>query len=294
MSAGGTQIALRIQVGSLAGAQRGVPRLLEALQTAGAGATFCLSLGPDRSGRARGEALRLARRAGWSSLLRGTLLPAGEIGRQAADSLKLIPTAACEAGLSAWDRVTWEKHGKHADNAAIATDLARGCAAFTALFGTPPRIFAAPAWQAHRQALRLLQRLGFAGASDCRGTAPFLPVWDGEPLPCPQLPTTLPTLEDLAHAGSDATAALAQLLEAGTRLQGPQVFALRAEYEGLGDLDPLVRLWQGWRAQGHALITLGELASACSPARLPYARIAYGQLPHRPNPLALQGEPFLA
>lgn len=293
MSTGGTQIALRIQVGSLAGARRGVPRLLDALQAAGARATFFVSLGPDRSGRAPAEAWRLARRAGWATLLRGTLLPAGEIGRQAADSLKQIPAAACEAGLSAWDRVTWEKHGPQADNAAIAADLARGCAAFTELFGTPPRLFAAPDWQAHRQALRLLQRLGFAGASDCRGTAPFLPVWDGEPLPCPQWPTTLPPLADLARAGIDATSACARLLEAGAGLHGPQVFALSAEYDGLGDLAPLVDLWQGWRAQGHALIPLGELAAGLTPARLPYAVIRHADLPHRHKALSLQGEPFL-
>jgi undecaprenyl phosphate-alpha-L-ara4FN deformylase len=52
----------------------------------------------------------------------------------------------------------------------------------------------------NRHALRLTQRLGFCYASDCRGKFPFIPVIDGEIVLCPQLPTTLPTLDELlAH-----------------------------------------------------------------------------------------------
>jgi undecaprenyl phosphate-alpha-L-ara4FN deformylase len=46
-------------------------------------------------------------------------------------------------------------------------------------------------------ALRLTQRLGYRWASDCRGSHPFIPVWNAEIVACPQLPTTLPTLDEL-------------------------------------------------------------------------------------------------
>ena len=46
-------------------------------------------------------------------------------------------------------------------------------------------------------ALRLTQRLGYRWSSDCRGTHPFMPVWNGEVVHCPQLPTTLPTIDEL-------------------------------------------------------------------------------------------------
>ena len=43
----------------------------------------------------------------------------------------------------------------------------------------------------------LTQRLGFDYCSDGRGTHPHLPVWNAELIRCPQLPTTLPTLDEL-------------------------------------------------------------------------------------------------
>ena len=47
-------------------------------------------------------------------------------------------------------------------------------------------------------ALRLTQALGFDYCSDGRGTHPYLPVVDdAELIRCPQLPTTLPTLDEL-------------------------------------------------------------------------------------------------
>ena len=45
------------------------------------------------------------------------------------------------------------------------------------------------------------QRLGFDYCSDTRGTHPFIPMWNAEIIACPQLPTTLPTLDELIGVG---------------------------------------------------------------------------------------------
>lgn len=289
-----SQIALCIHVGSLAGAQRGVPLLIDALQAQHAGATFLLSLGPDQSGRALRQAVRMARHGGWQTALRGTLLPATEIGKKAAATLARIEAEGFEAGISAWNRVAWEQQVEGADNTAIATDLARAMTAFTALFGHPPRIFGAPDWQAHRHQLRLLQRHGFRLGCDCRGRHPFLPVWQGEPFLCPQLPTTLPPLTELLDAGASSEAAVERLLELTQHLDTPQVFSLRAEVEGLAHSAALTQLWQGWQAQGHQLVALSHLLAGLDPRQLPYAEIRRGDMPLRPRSLCLQGPDPLA
>ena len=289
-----TQIALRIHVGTLAGARRGVPLLIEKLLAHQAGATFLLCLGPDQSGRAFGQAMAMARHCGWKTPLRGTLIPAGEIGRKAAGSLGEIEARGFEAGISAWNRVVWEKQVETAGNEAIAADLERAMVAFDALFGHPPRIFGAPDWQCHRHQLRLLQRRGFLLGSDCRGSHPFLPVWQGEPLPCPQLPTTLPPLEELMRGGHSSQEAVTRLLEMTRNLETPQVFSLRAEHEGLGHASALEQLWQGWQLQGHSLVALRSLLSDLDSRHLPYAEIRRGEIPHREGSLCLQGRDFLA
>ncbi|WP_303787404.1 4-deoxy-4-formamido-L-arabinose-phosphoundecaprenol deformylase [Azovibrio restrictus] len=289
-----TQIALRIHVGTLAGARQGVPLLIDKLLAHQARATFLLCLGPDRSGRAFGQAMAMARHCGWKTPLRGTLIPAGEIGKKAADSLSQIEARGFEAGISAWNRVRWEKEAETASNDAIAADLERAMAAFASLFGHPPRIFGAPDWQAHRHQLRLLQRRGFVLGTDCRGSYPFLPVWQGEPLPCPQLPTTLPPLEELMRSGCSSEEAVKRLLEMTRDLDIPQVFSLRAEHEGLGYSASLEALWQGWQQQGHRLVALGDLLAGLDLRLLPHGEIRWGELPHRNGSLCLQGRDFLA
>lgn len=288
-----TQIALRLHVGTLAGARRGVPLLIEKLLAHQAGATFLLCLGPDQSGRAFGQAMGMARHC-WKTPLRGTLIPAGEIGKKATESLSQIEANGFEAGISAWNRVAWEKQAATATNDWIAYEVARAMAAFDELFGHPPRIFGAPDWQAHRHHLRLLQRQGFLAASDCRGSHPFLPVWEGEILPCPQLPTTLPTLEELMHGGRSDQEAVARLLEMTEKLETPQVFSLRAEHEGLGYGAALEQLWQGWQHQGHTLVSLGQLLADQEAKSLPYAEIRRGEIPNRADPLCVQGKSFLS
>ncbi|MGB4468152.1 MAG: 4-deoxy-4-formamido-L-arabinose-phosphoundecaprenol deformylase [Azovibrio sp.] len=287
-----SQIALRIHVGTLAGARRGVPLLLEKLLAQKARATFLLCLGPDQSGRAFGQALGMARHC-WKTPLRGTLIPAQEIGKLAADSLRQIETQGFEAGISAWNRVAWEKQAAAASNDWIAADIDRAMRAFDRLFGHPPRIFGAPDWQAHRHQLRLLQRHGFQLSSDCRGQHPFLPVYEGEPLPCPQLPTTLPTLEELMRGGRSDTDSVQRLLELSAQTTAPQVFSLRAEHEGLGYRTALEQLWQGWQQQGHTLCALGDLLAGLEMKNLPYAGIHRAGIPNREGSLFLQGRQHL-
>ena len=52
-------------------------------------------------------------------------------------------------------------------------------------------------WQVNEYVPALEQALGFRYASDTRGVCPFVPVVNGAEVAVPQLPTTLPTLDEL-------------------------------------------------------------------------------------------------
>lgn len=288
-----TSVALRIHVGTLAGARRGVPQLIEILKSLQANATFLLCLGPDRSGRAFWQALKMASSCGWSTPLRGTLISAKLIGQTAMEELRQIEAAGFEAGLSAWSRVDWEKKISTADNAWVAQELEKAMNAFEEIFAHSPKVFGAPDWQGHRHHLRLLQRKGFTHASDCWGTTAFLPVFQGEPFPYPQLPTTLPPLEVLIRQKKNPADAVKALLDLTRDADTPHIFSMSVEYDGLGHTESLVNLLQGWQEQGHQLVSLGKLKEEFPFKTMPYAYIGPATTPYRPNPLFLQGENYL-
>ena len=62
---------------------------------------------------------------------------------------------------------------------------------------TPAQSHAAAGWGMNRHAYRLTQRFAFRYGSDTRGICPFMPVRNAEVILCPQLPTTLPSLDEI-------------------------------------------------------------------------------------------------
>jgi peptidoglycan/xylan/chitin deacetylase (PgdA/CDA1 family) len=147
----------------------------------------------------------------------------------------------------------------------------------------------------NRHALRMTQRLGFRCASDCRGDRPFIPVWDGEVVHCPQLPTTLPTLDELIGRDGLTENTVAEAILARTeKAKHAQVFTMHAELEGMKLAPVLERLLQGWRAQGYQLVDLGTALASLDPAKLPRCRLEFGSTPGRSGTLVVQSEEFLA
>ena len=287
------RIALKIDVDSYRGTLKGVPALVDLLQRHGATASFFFSFGPDRGGR---ESRRLspARYHDRLTRLYGLLLPAPQVGVRCVDSMRQARDSGCEVAVHAWDRVRWEARSPTADNAWIEAEMAQACRRFTDIFGEQPYAWAAPGWRTNRHALRLTQRLGLCYASDCRGTSPFIPVIDGEIVLCPQLPTTLPTIDELlAPETMSVEQAVEQLIEEPSRVAGDHVFTLRAELEGMCFLSAFERLLIAWKTRGHELLTLRELIGSRNIVTLPRHEVAFTGIPGRPGQRMVQGNAFL-
>jgi hypothetical protein len=125
-------------------------------------------------------------------------------------------------------------------------------------------------------------------------------VWNGEIVTCPQLPTTLPTLDELVGT-DDLTPDNVHLhllrLTAPTAVVSANrdhVFTLHAELEGLKFGDTLERLLTGWREQGYEMVSLGRMRDALDPSLLPRHEMVRGEIPGRAGRLMLQGEEFLS
>jgi peptidoglycan/xylan/chitin deacetylase (PgdA/CDA1 family) len=301
------KLALKIDVDTWRGTKEGVPCLLDILKSHGAHATFLFSLGPDHTGRAitrvfrRGFMKKVSRTSvrshyGIRTLLYGTLLPGPDIGRRAAAAMRDARAAGFECGVHAWDHVRWQDKVARADGVWTEREMRRATQRFEEVFGAAPAAHGAAGWQMNVHALRLTQRLGFAYSSDTRGTCPFIPVCRAEIVMCPQIPTTLPTLDELIGLDGLTPANVAEhVLELTARPDGrDHVYTLHAELEG-GKLAPVFEaLLSGWRKQGHALVALREIADGLDLKRLPRHEIVMGEIPGRSGELAVQGPEFLA
>ena len=148
--------------------------------------------------------------------------------------------------------------------------------------------------------MRLTQALGFDYCSDGRGTHPHLPVWNAELIRCPQLPTTLPTLDELiGTAGitednvADNLLASTASLSANPGFAG-HVFTLHAELEGMRLTAVFERLLEGWKAQGYQLVPMRTLYDSLQALVLPRCEVQLGAVPGRSGKLLTQGGEFLA
>lgn len=288
------QIALKIDVDTYQGTRSGVPALSELLQRHDAKATFFFSLGPDHSGR-EPKSGSLKRYYDLRSRLHGRVLPGPDIGASCQDILREIATAGFETGIHAWDRALWEQRILGGDNNLAETEIDKACKCFSEIFQTSAQAHAAAGWRTNRHALRLTQRRGFSYASDCRGSHPFRPVIDGELIDCPQIPTTLPTLDELLalEPGFSADQAMDRIFKLSTAIPGDHVFTLRAELEGMAFINAFEALLARWKDSGVQLLALGDVRSSLDVAKLPRHSVEQGEIPGRPGLRMIQGERFL-
>ena len=262
-----TTVALRVDVDTRRGLTEGVPRLLELFRLAGVRASFFVTMGPDRSGRAIRRALRPSfllkmwrtnalRLYGFRTLLSGTLLPSRPVGAGAPALLRQIAGEGHELAIHGWDHVGWQDRIPRLDAVAIRADLTQAARAFEAAVGVAPHASAAPGWRTSDAALSVQETFGFRYASDTRGETPFRPSVGGAVLATLQVPTTLPTMDELLGRVSDLPGALA-----GSLRPGVNVFTLHAEVEG-GPLAPVFETFlTDLRRRGAVLATLDEIAA---------------------------------
>ena len=301
------KLALKVDVNTYRGTREGVPRLVRLLKQHGAGATFLFTLGPDHTGRAVGRALRagFSRRSrrisalahhGVATLLYGTLLPAPDIGSRCADTLKSVRDEGFEVGIRAWNGVRWQGHVGAADAEWTVREMQLARRRFEQIFGGSPLVHGAAGWQMNLHAWRLTQRLGFDYCSDTRGTSPYIPVYNAEIIACPQLPTTLPTLDELIGVDAiDADNVAERVLELSRSAPAAgHVYTVQAELEGMKFAPAFERMLAGWRIAGVELVSLRDYFTALAPQQLPRHAVTIDRVAGRASTLAVQGNEFLA
>ncbi|MBI5558445.1 MAG: 4-deoxy-4-formamido-L-arabinose-phosphoundecaprenol deformylase [Deltaproteobacteria bacterium] len=216
MSSHFSTAGLRIDVDTLRGTKNGAPALLPLLKNHGIKASFFFSVGPDNMGRHLRRLLRpaflvkmLRSRAaslyGWDILLKGTLWPGPVIGKKAAAEIRRTADEGHEIGLHAWDHHRWQTRIAKLNQKKVVQEMKRGMDLLACIIGRPVDCAAAPAWRISPAALLAREMFPVRYNSDCRGHSIFFPLTENGLLSRPQIPTTLPTYDEvIGRNGIDA------------------------------------------------------------------------------------------
>jgi undecaprenyl phosphate-alpha-L-ara4FN deformylase len=293
------KLALKIDVDTLRGTIEGVPVLAEICRQYSAQATFLFSVGPDHTGRAlkrifrRGFLSKVQRTSvlshyGLKTCLYGTLLPGPDIGRRGRSQMRAVRSQGFETGVHCFDHVLWQDNVATRDSAWTIDQMRKAADRYSDIFGSAARVHGAAGWQMNDAAFLAQESLGFSYSSDTRGGSPFFPKVDATVTRCLQLPTTLPTLDELIGRDDiEGCHPVNHLLELTSAVDRNHVYTLHAELEGQKLLSWFEQLLYGWRQQGYELTSLGGLADSIDRSAVPVRSVTYGSIPGRSGELAL-------
>ncbi len=291
-------LGLKIDVDTYRGTREGVLPLMRALDEAGVRGSFFFSVGPDNMGRHLWRLIKPqffvkvlrsggASLYGWDILLRGTLWPGPQIGKAFAGIIKQVAAARHEVGLHAWDHHAWQMRMERGGADFQTAQLKLGGEALAQMLGRWPDCSAAPGWKCNDVTLLAKAKLPFRYNSDVRGTSLFRPFVGELPLAQPQIPTTLPTYDEVIGRHGLTNAGYNAWLLDQLKPDALHVLTIHAEVEGIAChemfRDFLRLVWQrGWQ-----VVPLGELLPV-QPELLPLARVVPFTQPGREGWIAAQ------
>jgi undecaprenyl phosphate-alpha-L-ara4FN deformylase len=295
------QVVLKVDVDTCTGTLKGVPALIKLFERFNAKATFLFSVGPDNTGRAirrifrKGFLQKVGRTSvlsnyGLGTLMNGVLKPGPHIGKRAAPVMRQVVAEGHEAGIHCYDHVLWQDFVAGKDLGWTRREMNKAFEAFVEAVGIQPQTIGAAGWQLNRHVIELEQQMGFNYASDVRGQSPFFPSMEGVSSTCIQLPTTLPTLDEIIGSdGIDSSNCWKTILEKSREpLAYGHVYTLHAELEGMKLIPAMEKLLEHWQAEGFEFVTLDQLYRSLDKSTLPKQDINWGEVDGRSGHLAVQ------
>jgi peptidoglycan/xylan/chitin deacetylase (PgdA/CDA1 family) len=208
--------------------------------------------------------------------------------------MRSVHDAGFEVGLHTYDHVRWQDYVAKATPAWTRAEFERGLSAFERVFGFLPQSHAAAGWQINAHGLELEQEYGLRYASDTRGGSPFFPVLAQGISSCPQLPTTLPTFDEILGVDgvdessiADAVFRVSAAAVDADLTDNLQVFTLHAELEGMLLLDAFESLLVKWRESGALIARMAKIHELAMRRPLPAQLVVMGEVAGRSGLLAV-------
>ena len=287
------KLAIKIDIDTLRGYTEGLPKLLNVLSEYKIRASIFFSMGPDNSGKAirrifrKGFITKMLKTKATSAygirkMLYGTLLPAPMIAASNPDLIHRAIYEGHDCGIHSWDHVYWQDNLPKLSREQIRNEFNKALELYEKIAGERAKSCAAPGWQVTKDSLRIQDELDFDYCSDVRGYTPFIPELNGSTFRTPQVPSTLPTMDEALVYVPDC-----QINDYYMSLlhEGLNVHTIHTEMEGGMMYDTFREFLSRCRDNDIEFLTLRE---ALMNSELVHSRIEMGELRGRAGKLAVQ------
>jgi len=294
-------LAIKIDVDTDRGTRIGVPNLVALFDEFKVKATFLFSLGPDNTGRAikrifrPGFLSKVSRTSvvstyGIRTLMNGVLLPGPHVGRRNENVMRAAKDRGHEVGIHCYDHIRWQDGLATMSRQEVDDEFNKARNEFERIFKGPAMTAGAAGWQANAFSLAAYDAAGLLYGSDSRGTHPFFPKMDNRTYKTLQVPTTLPTLDELLGRPEYPDAAIPKHYLTLLKPDSLNVLTIHAELEGMKQ-EPLFRSYlELARERGITIVRLDEQVRELlrSPSAIPVCDLIPGSIDGRSGTLAVQ------
>ena len=295
------RLAIKIDVDTERGTREGVPALVTLFREFGVRATFLFSLGPDNTGRALRRIFRpgffkkvsrtnVVGTYGVRTLLNGVLWPGPHIGKRHADTMRAVRADGHEVGIHCYDHIRWQDGLAKMSRDEVFTEFGKARTEFERIFGAPAKTAGAAGWQANALSLAAYDAAGLDYGSDARGTHPFYPRANGTVFKTVQIPTTLPTLDELLGRPEYPESKLTEYYLSLLRPDRPNVLTAHAELEGMAKFDWFRAFLAALKEKGVEIVPTATIAAELKQNlnNIPVCDLADGEVDGRSGTLAVQ------
>ncbi len=291
------KLAIKVDIDTLRGYREGMPRMLDLFKKHSITASIFFSFGPDNSGKAirrifrKGFISKMLRTKapstyGLKTLLYGTVLPAPLIVPPAPKVFIRAIEEGHDCGVHSWDHVLVQDKLNELSKEEFRSLFEKAAHMYEKLSGVKPTSYAAPGWQVSSMSLEVQQELNLEYCSDARGHSPFIPIFEGKEYNVPQIPTTLPTMDEiLGLSGIDDETLPSYWLNGMDKEWN--VLTVHAEMEGMSKLNVFDKFLTMAKERNTEFFTLREYAKISKPVP---CSIKTGTLTGRAGTLAVQEE----
>lgn len=295
-------IGLKIDVDTERGTRIGVKNLLALFEKYNIHATFLFSLGPDNTGRALKRIFRpgflkkvsrtsVVSTYGIKTLLNGVLWPGPNIAKKHADLLRQVQQAGHEVGIHCYDHCKWQDYLFSWNELETKIEFNRAVHSFKNVFHQAPQTAGTAGWQSNAASLQAYDDANLLYGSDCRGLYPFYPKINGRIFKTLQVPSNLPTLDELLGRSEYPLENIASyLLQLCEKSHYTEIFTLHAELEGMKYLNWFERFILEAKKYGFAFIPTEIIAKKALENKnaIPVCEMLQGEIEGRSGKLAVQ------
>jgi peptidoglycan/xylan/chitin deacetylase (PgdA/CDA1 family) len=204
--------------------------------------------------------------------------------------MKLARDKGHEAGIHCYDHIRWQDGLAKMNRDEVYAEFGRARKEFERIFGGPARTAGSAGWQANGFSLAAYDDAGLLYGSDSRGKHPFFPRVNGRVYRTLQVPTTLPTLDELIGRPGFPEEGLPEHYLSLLRPNSLNVLTIHAELEGMAKLAFFRTLLEGIRTRKLRVVRLEDQARDLlkTPADIPVCDLLSGTIDGRSGTLAVQ------